>query len=329
VLWGFNWLLEVSTTGEVSYNLLIDDVERGWALLRDKAGSNVHHNLMIATKDNQHDPFGAFVVDLSTDQTSTNQTQIHNNTFSGGGICVPAVHSLMLIESANLASLRSNAFVDARGRAGLGGLIRGGALGYTDYNLFYLPDSPEKTIYATAGDSKTTIGAGFGAHDLVVPGTAGQLAIPLFADKIPRRVPFVESEIVARHTTVCQILAYYRKVYTPVASAGMLGAGDPADGAGNSIGAIGVGAADVNDLFGRSSFCDPNDVGRPSTDPEIFKCTGVPINGPTGSPEDPNLPHGFMCVCEVGAGGQDPTPLLPIVGLAGMALAARRRRRAS
>jgi hypothetical protein len=328
VLWGFNWLLEVSVKGEVSYNLLIDDVERGWALLRDKAGSQVHHNLLIATKDSQVDPQAAFVINASDDQSSTNQTEIFNNTFAGGGVCVPAVHGLVLIDEGSLASLRSNAFVDARVRAGLGGLIRGTRLDYTDYNLFYLPDSPEHgTVYALETVTRAKGDPGFGAHDVTVAGNAGQLAIPLFANKIPRAFPFVEDQVIGRQTTVCQILAYYRKVYTPLASAGMLGAGDPADGASNSIGAIGVGAADPMDLFGRAAACDPSDIGHPSTDASLYTCKAVAANSGSAGTVDPNLPHGFVCVCDASAGRQGATPLIPILALAGVALAARSRRR--
>jgi len=327
VLWGFNWLLEVSVTGEVSYNLLIDDVERGWALLRDKAGTQVHHNLMIATKDSQFDPEGAFVVDLSDDQSSTELTQVFNNTFEGGGVCVPALHSLVQIKGARLASLRSNAFVDVRVRAGLGGLIRGGALDYTDYNLFYFPDSPEKNIYATTVAGRAPGQPGFGSHDATVARTGGsQQEVALFGGKVPRAFPYQDSAIVAGQTTVCQILAFYRRAFTPVANAGMLQAGDPADGASNSIGAIGVGAADAMDLFGRAPFCDAGDLGSPSTDPAIYTCTPVPVGG-AGTTIDPNAPHGFMCVCDAGAGLQSPAPLGAVLALAGVALAARPRRR--
>jgi len=326
VLWGFNWLLEVSGTTEVSYNLLIDDVERGWALVGDKDGIKLHHNLMIATKDSQFDPEAAFVVNISHDPSPTDRAVIFNNTFAGGGVCVPAVHGLVLLNGTRLASLRSNAFVDARVRAGLGGLIRGVGIDYTDYNLFYLPDSPEQTVYALDSVTATVGDPGFGAHDVSVKGKAGQRAIPLFADKVPRAFPFNESEVIGRQTTVCQILAYYRKAYTPVATARMLGAGDPADGAHNSIGAIGVGADDPADLFGRATLCDPSDLGHPSADPSIYECTAVPVSG-GGTPDDPNAPHGFMCVCEVGAGRKDATPLIPLVALASVAMAARRRRR--
>lgn len=329
VLWGFNWLLEVSVKGEVSYNLLIDDVERGWALLRDKAGSKVHHNLLIATKDSQFGPEAAFVINLSTDRTSTDQTEVFNNTFSGGGVCVPAVRGLVLIDEGALASLRSNAFIDARVPAGTGGLIRGTQLDYTDYNLFYLPDSPQHTVYALDTVTRTTGAPGFGAHDVTSAGKAGQPAIPLFADKIPRAFPFVESEVIGRQTTVCQILAYYRKVYTPVASAGMLRAGDPADGANNSIGAIGVGADDPLDLFGRAASCDASDIGHPATDASLYTCPTVPLIVKDPTMVNPDLSHGFMCVCDAGAGAgrRGATPLLPIIALAGVALAARPRRR--
>jgi hypothetical protein len=38
--------------------------------------------------------------------------------------------------------------------------------------------------------------------------------------------------------TVAQILAKFREIYTPAEGSPLIGAGDPADGAGTSIGAV-------------------------------------------------------------------------------------------
>ncbi|HET6148183.1 MAG TPA: hypothetical protein VFH68_11685 [Polyangia bacterium] len=339
VVWGYNWLLELTITGEVSYNLLIDNIERGWTMVRDKAGTLIHHNVMIATKAMQNNPEGVFVVDLSDDQSLPDHSEVFNNTFQGGGVCVPAIRSLVVLKGAYLTSLRSNAFVDARVGLGADALIYGGpegmdggaqppGLGYSDYNLFYVPDSPRRTLYTATVTGKAPGEPGYGAHDVDATSMprSDRFTIPLFNGKVPRSFPFMESEVISRQTTVCQILAYYRQVFTPVASAGMLGAGDPADGANNSIGAIGVGAADPADLFGRAPSCDATDIGNPATDASVFTCKPVPAGG-SASPDDLMAAHGFQCVCELGAGRQDATPLIPILALAGVALAARRHSR--
>jgi hypothetical protein len=54
-----------------------------------------------------------------------------------------------------------------------------------------------------------------------------------------------------RKVKVSQVLAYYRQRYAPAADSPLLGAGDPADGIGSYIGAIGPGGDAPNDLFGR------------------------------------------------------------------------------
>ena len=50
---------------------------------------------------------------------------------------------------------------------------------------------------------------------------------------------------------VAKILATYREAYTPAAGSPLIGGGDPADGAGTNIGAIGSARASDLDRFGR------------------------------------------------------------------------------
>jgi hypothetical protein len=50
----------------------------------------------------------------------------------------------------------------------------------------------------------------------------------------------MDDDIKSGKVTVSKILAYYRDVYSPAADSPLVGAGDPADGKGTNIGAIGV-----------------------------------------------------------------------------------------
>jgi hypothetical protein len=61
----------------------------------------------------------------------------------------------------------------------------------------------------------------------------------------------------ARKITVSKILAFYRDAYTPAEGSPLIGAGDPADGEGTNIGAVGstkpAGALDRFGRFGAST----------------------------------------------------------------------------
>jgi MYXO-CTERM domain-containing protein len=138
----------------------------------------------------------------------------------------------------------------------------------------------------------------------------------LFAEKIPVAFPYSDDDIKAGAATVCQMLMFYRGAFSPGANSPLVGGGDPADGAGNNIGAIG-GADD-----GFASICASGDVGTPNLAMEAFVCPKLPV---VTGPDTPGG-RGFVCVCEVAAG---PTPagLAPWLGLIAATLLARRRRR--
>jgi hypothetical protein len=280
---------------------------------------------------------------------------VYNNTFDGAGKCNRPIDGAVVLHGSFLSSLRSNAFVGARVATGgdANALVHGAStsltlplapgLGYSDYNLFYNPDSPVTVIYGTGVQGKTArTDPGFGFHDAMPGGVANQQVDPKFTAAMPPRTfPFKESDVIARTTTVCQVLAYYRQVYSPGSGSPLLAGGDPADGPGN-IGAVGAGEA--TDLFGK--YCDPTDIGQPDTSPDVSTCpdlttmTGAGGNGGggtggggtgAGGTAPHEVDHGFACVCAI-----DPArPLasdvgeLAAVGIAALAVLGIRKRRAS
>ena len=50
---------------------------------------------------------------------------------------------------------------------------------------------------------------------------------------------------------MAKILARYRAAYSPAKGSPLIGAGDPADGDGSFIGAVGAGKDPPNDRFGK------------------------------------------------------------------------------
>ncbi|HEY7375422.1 MAG TPA: right-handed parallel beta-helix repeat-containing protein [Polyangia bacterium] len=337
VFWGRNWTLNTLGQGEIRYNLAIDNVERGWVLSDSASALKIHHNVFIETKRNAtYDSDGVFVLNWDT-PTDPAVIEIFNNTFVGGATCTPAIKSLVLLNGPDvqLPSLRSNAFADGRVSASSPALIQNGSvplgappdplLGYADYNLFAVPDSPVQTHYSVAVSGKNLGDPGYGGHDVSVTNRTN-----IFAQKTPRDFAFDEAMVQAGATTVCQILAYYRQVFTPATAPGspLVAAADPADGAGRNIGAVGTGDSDPADLFGRAPFCNPTDIGQPKTTADIYTCPAVSVTGPTSSGVVVAGPHGFICVCEVDPGPPSPAGVAILIGIVVGALARRRRGRA-
>jgi hypothetical protein len=355
VLRGFNWLIELTGGAEVRYNVLFDAVERGWVLYQAKAGNKVHHNVLIAVKSGQYTPAGAFVLETDTSGFPDN-AEVYNNTVDANGVCNPAVTEGAVVfhnggdnmgntSLSVLQSMRSNAFTDMR--FSMGTALIGTYpdemmspppvhLGYSDYNFFYNPDSPVKTIYGVG------MSDGFGMHDVPVHVVGGapmdtMNVKPGFAGPIPKTFPFEDDgadnhqyDLTKRTTTVCQVLAYYRQIYTPAAGSPLIDKGDPMDGAGNDIGAIGAGAPNALDLFG--TLCDPSDTGHPTIASDTYTCAAVGITGPVvtgagGTGPVPVTPTGIVCVCDVHAGVPQPGAFALVAGAIGLALWRRRRAR--
>ncbi|HVR63988.1 MAG TPA: hypothetical protein VMU50_18940 [Polyangia bacterium] len=203
-----------------------------------------------------------------------------------------------------LDSLRSNVFAEFPIDIGNGGptaAVRGGTpgvaggweamvpaparLGYADYNLFHNPDALLKENYGLSvkGGAREGFDTGFAAHD--PPGPAGtgvidqqvdprfvgvaQPADPQYAGQIPVGFAFNDADVIAGTTSVCQILRFYQQIFTPGPGSPLIDAGDPADGAGNDIGAVGAGMPNAGDQF--ASICGP-DIGTPNVSAAVFTC---------------------------------------------------------
>jgi hypothetical protein len=118
-----------------------------------------------------------------------------------------------------------------------------------DYNCFYNPKGRKPNNYGNFLVSGVSEGAaGYGGHDL--GGVNGQVA-PKFKVAMDTAFGLDESDVWNRVKTVSQVLAEYRNRYMPNAGSPLIDAGDPADGQGVDIGAVGAGMADPADLFGK------------------------------------------------------------------------------
>jgi hypothetical protein len=125
-------------------------------------------------------------------------------------------------------------------------------LGYADYNLFHNPKTKTPRNYLLSVEGKAERkDAGFGRNDVPRNGRRDEQAAPKFAGPTPDAFPFSDDDIKSGKVTVSQILAFYRKAYSPAADSPLIGAGDPADGDGTNIGAIDSAKPSASGHFGR------------------------------------------------------------------------------
>lgn len=247
--------------GQFRYNLVLDADGHNF-IIGPSENTHIHHNIFAryCTVDPNLNSSIAVIY-------KGKDIQIYNNTFDGGGKDLARRWHVPAIEvgpEAHLASLRNNAFVNhptkfANGTA----IIRPGfaekmtspgpaRLGYADFNLFHNPDASEIHNYAlTVAGKKERGDAGFARHDIPVGGAKDAQVVPRFSGPLPASFPFSDDDIRSRKVTVARILAHYRKAYTPAEGSPLIGAGDPADGAGSFIGAVGAGKNPPNDHFGK------------------------------------------------------------------------------
>jgi uncharacterized protein (TIGR03382 family) len=315
VVRGGNWLLDIAAEIEIRYNLLGDSFDRPALLLESTdVREAVHHNIFIRNDpDVRPDISGVWVLHAA----GKNKTEIYNNTFHGGGSCWKTTGGVVAVyPGAFLDSLRSNAFTQYPIQLGAttaailgGGPERGESgyepldpplprLGYADYNLFYNPDAFRKDNYGlSVVGGQERVGPGFAANDQGM--AIDQQVDPRFTDKIPIKFPYTDDALKGGSATVCHILQFYRQRFMPAAGSPLIDHGDPADGAGNDIGAVGAGAPNDKDLF--ASICAAGDIGTPDISAAAFTCPPVVKGlGPT-----PIMAPGFICVCDASGG---PTP---------------------
>ena len=235
-----SWPLQ-SFGGEFRYNLLINsghDFVRG-----ARTGARFHHNILAHAQAPESGYDGAVFI-----YSGEQGVVFDNNTIDAGGAVgafdAPAI--VLGSSSVSLASLRNNVFTQFSGNRGwaspaiiAGGKSEsspGGRVAKADYNAFFNPAT--STAHYAPG-----IVSALGGHDVT--------GDPMFSGKTPQ-VPFAVSEgpVWLRTYGVSQLLAYYRSLYAPRAGSPLVDGGDPADGDGIDIGAVGAGKSHPADKFG-------------------------------------------------------------------------------
>lgn len=250
--------------GEFRYNLISDIVDHD--LMQNGSNGRIHHNLFLAgTSDHRHGTMSACIMVIYPPKNPGEGIEIFNNVFDGGGrLNVPAIE---VAPKAFIKSVRNNVFYNfahtekyfKRSQAMIrmtwnddSGEDKPARLGYADFNLFYSPSVKAARNYLLAvPDKRERMDDGFGRNDIPRGGKIDDQADPKFAGPIPKAFPFSNDDIKARKVGVAKMLAHYRDAYTPAPGSPLIGAGDPADGKGTNIGAIGASPPSDRDRFGR------------------------------------------------------------------------------
>lgn len=250
--------------GEFRYNLITDIIDHD--LMQNGSAGRIHHNLFLAGKsDSRPGSMFAHIAVVYPPKQPDEGIEIFNNVFDGGNwMDVPAIE---VADGARVKSVRNNVFCNFAHRdryyKGQQGMIRAAwgdeaadkkppRLGYADYNLFHSPQTktPRNYLLSVAGKVERKDG-GFGRHDVPRDGKIDEQSDPKFKGPLPEAFPFSDDDIRSGKVTVSKILAFYREAYSPAADSPLIGAGDPADGDGTNIGAVGAGSPTSADRFGR------------------------------------------------------------------------------
>jgi hypothetical protein len=257
------WIVRM-IEGEFRYNVVCDINDHD--LVQNGSTGRIHHNLFIAGKpDHPPGQMMACIAVVYKPAAPGEGIEIWNNTFDAGGTMnVPGVE---VNPGGFVKSLRNNVFFNfAHGERyvkGAQAMIRPSweetiptetpnRLGYSDYNLFHSPAAKVKKNYALAVAGKTERkDAGFGLNDVPKGGAVDDQADPKFAGPIPDRFPFADEDIKDGRVTVSKMLARFREIYSPAPGSPLVDGGDPADGPGADIGAVGAGTAHADDRFGK------------------------------------------------------------------------------
>lgn len=239
-----SWPLQ-SFGGEFRYNLMINS---GHDFIRSgRSQARFHHNILVHAQA----PNSGFTGVLFLYGNEQN-IAFDNNTVDAGGAVAAYDSPVIVLASAgvSLASLRNNVFtqlVDTNGTwaskafvtgAGTESSISAPRVTKADYNAWYNPLAANTDHYMPR----------------IVAGTPGRHDIdgdPMFAGDVPQ-VPYRISEgaVWLRTYRVSQVLRDYRALYTPRPGSPLIDAGDPRDGGGTDIGAVGAGIPNPADKFG-------------------------------------------------------------------------------
>jgi hypothetical protein len=235
-----SWPLQ-SFGGEFRYNLLINS---GHTFVRSsRSEASYHHNIFAHAQAPNSEYDGVFYLYGS----ERDVTFDHNTIDAGGEVGAYDAPAIVLGANVSLASLRDNAFTRfaaTHGRplvAGPAGEAAASSprIAKADYNAWYNPRATQLGHYLGG-----LVAGAPGGHDVT--------GDPQFSADVPE-VPYQidEGAVWLRQYGVSQVLAHYRALYTPGAGSPLIDAGDPADGPGTDIGAVGAGTADPADKFGK------------------------------------------------------------------------------
>ena len=250
--------------GELRYNLIDTGGNADQVVQGVLPGMKMHHNIFSFTVSQTfYGPGTGISLIYNVDNV-----QFYNNVMDGGGTFMQFTGTPVSIGAGSfMSSLRNNVFYNFASQIGSPALS--GELGestnpplqrlrYSDYNDFFNPDADNQTNYGLGVVGLSPGSAGYGLHDL--GGFNGHMN-PKFTQPTVLPFPFAPEDIWTRTKKVSDVLSTYRSMYTPAPGSPLLGAGDPQDGAGGNIGAIGNGeSGDQFGLFGTSGGGTPGPV---------------------------------------------------------------------
>jgi hypothetical protein len=221
---GGSWPVR-GTGGMFRYNLVLNAGE-DWLWIT-QSDAQVHHNIFA---EGANDRAGIFLL------YGPQGVQFINNTLDGGGLEQNQIP--LLADDGSSSHIASNVFYRFHGTPIVG--IRGtGTTVNANYNLFHNPGVASIRNYQ---DNRAP------AQDI---GGLNAQVDPQFATSTPPSYATINrGDVWNRTLTLGQLLSTYRAYYTPASGSPLTDAGDPADGAGNDIGAIGSGALNSEDQFG-------------------------------------------------------------------------------
>jgi hypothetical protein len=255
------WIVQMFD-GEIRYNVICDINDHN--LMRNGSAGQVHHNIFhVGQPDHPPGSMSGFIFIVYPPKKRGEGMEIYNNTFDGCGTFEPP--GVEVCEGGFVKSLRNNVFCNMRLTKYFKlppAVVRpswqedegkpADRLGYADYNLFHNPAAEKARNYTLTVAGKTIRkDAGFAARDLPGGGAVDAQVDPQFKSPTPKVFPFSDDDILSGKVTVSQMLAKFRELYTPGDKSPLIDAGDPADGKGVDIGAVGAGQPSDDDRFGR------------------------------------------------------------------------------
>ena len=246
VIRGGSWPVQ-SFGGEFRYNLLVDSGHDFWRSSAD--GTQIHHNVFTNPSGPNTGYDGAFKI-----YGGESGLDIYNNTLDAGGAVARFNGPALAIGAGSLfGSVRNNLFV---GFSDVLGSLGGALVATTDAGGLTVPRVTSADYNAWSNPLATGT-----AHYLAgiiqnAPGAHDVNGDPQLSG--PSEIPYQVSEgcVWLGTCSIRQVLAHYRDLYRPAAGSPLAGAGDPADGAGTAIGAVGPDDSNPADLFGRMGADD-------------------------------------------------------------------------